>query len=109
MPSSVWTLPPLPLQAASLLLAAQKASPAQTVRAHWPPLLARRVPVAAGAPAATGNSVKPCTPGQRRSPPLWRFTRNNGITEELHTRTELVQRQAYGVQNYRLRARVMGS
>jgi transposase len=43
---------------------------------------------------------------------MWRFTRNNGITEGFHTKMELLQRQAYGFrnfQNYRLRVRVMCS
>ena len=37
---------------------------------------------------------------------MWRFTRNDGITEGFHTKMEVLQRQAYGfgnVQNYRLR------
>jgi transposase len=41
---------------------------------------------------------------------MWRFTRNNGITEGFHTKIEVLQRQAYGFrnfQNYRLRVRVM--
>jgi hypothetical protein len=40
------------------------------------------------------------------------FTRSSGITEELHNKMELVNRQAYGFrnfQNYRLRARIMCS
>ena len=40
---------------------------------------------------------------------MWRFTRNNGITEGFHTKMEVLQRQAYGFrnfQNYRLRVRV---
>ncbi len=43
---------------------------------------------------------------------MWRFTRNNGITEGFHTKMELLQRQAYGFrnfQNYRLRVSVMCS
>jgi transposase len=43
---------------------------------------------------------------------MWRFTRNNGITEGFHTKMEVLQRQAYGFrnfQNYRLRVRVMCS
>ncbi len=43
---------------------------------------------------------------------MWRFTRNNGITEGLHTKMEALQRQAYGFrnfQNYRLRVKVMCS
>ena len=43
---------------------------------------------------------------------MWRFTRNNGITEGFHTKMEVLQRQAYGFrnfQNYRLRVQVMCS
>ncbi len=41
---------------------------------------------------------------------MWRFTRNNGITEGFHTKMEVLQRQAYGFRNfknYRLRVKVM--
>ena len=41
---------------------------------------------------------------------MWRFTRNNAITEGFHTKMELLQRQAYGFRNfnnYRLRVRVL--
>ena len=41
---------------------------------------------------------------------MWRFTRNNGITEGFHTKMEVLQRQAYGFRNfknYRLRVVVM--
>jgi transposase len=44
--------------------------------------------------------------------PMWRFTRNNGITEGFHTRIEVLQRQAYGFRNfanYRMRVRAMCS
>ena len=37
---------------------------------------------------------------------MWRFPRNNGITEGFHTKMEVLQRQAYGFRNfnnYRLR------
>jgi len=40
---------------------------------------------------------------------LWRFTRNNAITEGFHTKMEVLQRQAYGFrnfENYRLRVQV---
>ena len=43
---------------------------------------------------------------------MWRYTRNNGITEGLHTKIEVLQRQSYGFrnfQNYRLRVKVMCS
>lgn len=43
---------------------------------------------------------------------MWRFTRNNGITEGFHTKMEVLQRQAYGfrnLNNYRLRVRIMCS
>jgi transposase len=41
---------------------------------------------------------------------MWRFTRNNGITEGFHNKMELINRQAYGFrnfQNYRLRVKVL--
>ena len=37
---------------------------------------------------------------------MWRFTRNNGITEGFHCKMKLIQRRTYGFrsfQNYRLR------
>ena len=43
---------------------------------------------------------------------MWRFTRNNGITEGFHTKMEVLQRQVYGFRNfsnYRLRVRIMCS
>jgi transposase len=43
---------------------------------------------------------------------MWRFTRNNGITEGFHTKMEVMQRQAYGFRNfnnYRLRVKVLCS
>jgi transposase len=43
---------------------------------------------------------------------MWRFTRNNGITEGFHTKMEVLQRQTYGFrnfENYRLRVRIMCS
>jgi len=43
---------------------------------------------------------------------MWRFTRNNGITEGFHTKMEVLQRQASGFRNfknYRLRVRIMCS
>jgi transposase len=43
---------------------------------------------------------------------MWRFTRNNAITEGFHTKMEVLQRQADGFRsfkNYRLRVRVMCS
>lgn len=43
---------------------------------------------------------------------MWRFTRNNGITEGFHTKMEALQRQAYGFRNfnnYRLRVKIMCS
>ena len=41
---------------------------------------------------------------------MWRFTKNNGITEGFHTKMEVIQRRAYGFKNftnYRLRVIVM--
>ena len=43
---------------------------------------------------------------------MWRFTRNNVITEGFHNKMELINRQAYGFrnfQNYRLRVKVLCS
>jgi len=41
---------------------------------------------------------------------MWRCTRNNGITEGLHTEMEVMHRQAYGFRNFRrdrLRVRIL--
>ena len=49
---------------------------------------------------------------QKKIATMWRFTRNNGITEGFHTKMEVLQRQAYGFRNfnnYRLRVRVLCS
>ena len=43
---------------------------------------------------------------------MWRFTKNNGITEGFHTKMEMLQRQAFGFRNfhnYRIRVRIMCS
>ena len=43
---------------------------------------------------------------------MWRFTKNNGITEGFHNKMETLSRKAYGFRNfesYRLRVRVMCS
>jgi transposase len=43
---------------------------------------------------------------------MWRFTRNNAITEGFHNKMELISRQAYGFrnfENYRLRVKVLCS
>lgn len=41
---------------------------------------------------------------------MWRYTRNNAITEGFHTKIEMIQRRAYGFRNFenlRLRVRVL--
>ena len=41
---------------------------------------------------------------------MWRFSRNNGITEGFHNKMELINRQAYGFRNfnnYRMRVKVL--
>lgn len=41
---------------------------------------------------------------------MWRFTKNNGITEGFHTKMEMISRRAFGYrnfENYRLRVRVL--
>jgi len=43
---------------------------------------------------------------------MWRFSKNNGITEGFHTKMEMIQRRAYGFrnfENYRLRVIVLCS
>ena len=43
---------------------------------------------------------------------MWRFTRNNGITEGFHNKMETISRVAYGFrnfENYRLRVNVLCS
>ena len=46
------------------------------------------------------------TPGLEPIVRMWRFTKNNGITEGFHTKMEMISRRAYGFRNfknYRLR------
>jgi transposase len=31
---------------------------------------------------------------------MWRFTKNNGITEGFHRKMKLIQRRAYGLRNF---------
>jgi transposase len=41
---------------------------------------------------------------------MWRFTKNNGITEGFHNKMEMISRRAFGFrnfENYRLRVRIM--
>jgi transposase len=41
---------------------------------------------------------------------MWRFSKNNGITEGFHRKMKLIQRRAYGFRNFendRLRVRVL--
>lgn len=41
---------------------------------------------------------------------MWRFSRNNGITEGFHNKMELINRQAYGFRNfnnYRMRVKIL--
>ena len=43
---------------------------------------------------------------------MWRYTKNNGITEGFHRKMKLIQRMAYGYrnfENYRLRVLVLRS
>jgi len=43
---------------------------------------------------------------------MWRFTKNNGITEGFHCKMKLIQRRAFGFrnfENYRLRVKVLCS
>ncbi len=60
-------------------------------------------------------SLKEATPRRLPGPTdelvrMWRFTKNNGITEGFHRKMKLIQRRAYGFRNfedYRLRVRVL--
>jgi len=50
------------------------------------------------------------TSGSQEIVAMWRFTRNNGITEGFHNKMELINRQAYGFrnfENYRLRVKLL--
>ena len=41
---------------------------------------------------------------------MWRFTKNNAITEGFHTKMEMISRRAFGFrnfENYRLRVKVL--
>jgi transposase len=41
---------------------------------------------------------------------MWRYSKNNGITEGFHRKMKLIQRRAYGFrnfENYRLRVKVL--
>jgi transposase len=41
---------------------------------------------------------------------VWRYSKNNGITEGFHRKMKLIQRRAYGFrnfENYRLRVKVL--
>jgi len=41
---------------------------------------------------------------------MWRYTKNNGITEGFHRKMKLIQRRAYGFksfENYRLRVKML--
>ncbi len=56
------------------------------------------------------NSARRSPPGRQEIVAMWRFTRNNGITEGFHNKMEVINRQAYGFrnfQNYRLRVKVL--
>ena len=67
---------------------------------------ASHLPTAPGRPGAVGPARRNLAllVGQEIAT-MWRFTRNNAITEGFHTKMEVLQRQAYGFrnfQNYRL-------
>jgi len=52
------------------------------------------------------QQVRPFVTDPRIRAAMWRFTRNNGITEGFHNKMELINRQAYGFrnfENYRMR------
>jgi hypothetical protein len=39
-------------------------------------------------------------PNSQEIATMWRFTRNNGITEGFHNKMETISRQAYGFRNF---------
>jgi transposase len=62
------------------------------------------------APLATLGETLQCW--QEEIARMWRFTRNNGITEGFHNKMETISRQAYGFrnfENYRQRVQVLCS
>ena len=64
-------------------------------------------PVAAGQPVGPLQTLADTLEGwQEPIACMWRFVRNNGITEGFHRKMKLIQRRAYGFrnfENYRLR------
>ncbi len=79
---------------------------------NWPTFSARRRRLRRCGLRATGALGKTLYAWRDEIASMWRFTRNNGITEGFHTKMEVLQRQAYGFrnfQNYRLRVKVLCS
>ncbi len=90
-----------------LLLKKQRNRTVPDVAAALPP---RRPPVARGWPRATGQLGQTLYAWREEIAAMWRFSRNNGITEGFHNKMELINRQAYGFrnfENYRLRVKVL--
>jgi transposase len=95
-----------------LLPAAEKAPHSQTVPAIGPPVPSGCLPVAPARLPQLVQLGETLNSWSTEIATMWRFTRNNAITEDFHTKMEVLQRQAYGFrnfQNYRLRVRVMCS
>jgi transposase len=71
---------------------------------------ARYLPTAAGRVGPTVQLGQTLASWSQEIVAMWRFTRNNGITEGFHNKMELINRQAYGFrnfENYRLRVKVL--
>ena len=103
----------LPVQTEALLSAAGKTSQSEKVPAKLAPRLLRMIAELRQAGLAPlvqlGNTLHSW---REEIATMWRFTRNNGITEGFHTKMEVLQRQAYGFRNfnnYRLRVKVLCS
>ena len=103
----------LPLQTAALLPAAGETAAIQKRCRKLAPRLLRDIAELRGCGLAPlvqlGNTLHSW---REEIACMWRFTRNNGITEGFHTKMEVLQRQAYGFrnfQNYRLRVKVLCS
>src|SRR5262249_17753100 len=102
----------LPFQAAPVLFTLEEASYASPVRTSGKPLpqgSSRSQPDGFAQLVQLGQTLRSW---QVEIATMWRFTRNNGITEGFHTKMEVLQRQAYGFRNfnnYRLRVKIMCS
>ena len=79
---------------------------AKQCRRLAPKLLKLTGQIAASGSAPLATLANTITSWAEEIARMWRFTKNNGITEGFHRKMKLIQRRAYGFrnfQNYRLR------